>query len=124
MPQTPNNFPNKQLTNGSERAPQKGSCPPRKVPLSVGGPTEKSPKKRSPGEKSPLRSPGEGHEGSQQPGPDVSILSPPDTVPPDMGPSPPTSEGVWFTEGPEDLLLSKGRALRMSCKVNARAPYG
>lgn len=55
---------------------------------------------------------------------DVSILSPPSEVPLPSKDVSFRSETVWFTERPEETVVSAGRALRLVCSVNARGPVG
>lgn len=53
----------------------------------------------------------------------ISILSPPNAVP--LGDDAhSSSSSVWFSEAVEDVRVATGRALRLSCKVNARGPVG
>lgn len=71
---------------------------------------------------SSIRHSGEAIESS--PDEDVSILSPPSAVPRDGQDPSSRSPSVWFAECPEDTNVSTGRALRLSCKVNAKGPVG
>ena len=55
---------------------------------------------------------------------DQSILSPPTVIPESLKATSNKSDSVWFVEAPENLVLSEGRALRVTCKIYAQATVG
>ncbi|CAL4111085.1 unnamed protein product, partial [Meganyctiphanes norvegica] len=55
---------------------------------------------------------------------DLSILSPPLKVPSAQDAHTSSSKTIWIVSAPENAIVNNGRALRLTCQVNAKKPMG